>query len=138
MKGGHKPQPPSEKRARGTFRPDRDGGKIEVVIPTALPVQPTWLTEAGQQEWLDLIGRVASTRLATEIDSALLGTLANLLGAMAQAWQSDSAPPASYITEARRLAELFGLAGAKSRVGAPAPRADVNPFMRTRPKPDAP
>lgn len=136
MKGGHKPTPPSTKHARGTFRPDRDCGKIELIVPTALPQQPAWLTEAGQQEWLDMIGRVASTRLATEADSALLGTFANLLGAMAQAWQSGAAPPASYITEARRLAELFGIAGAKSRIGAPPPKAEANPFAKFRPQSD--
>lgn len=137
MQRGHKPETPSTKQARGTFRPVRDAHKCEVIVPTALPQQPSWLTDAGQQEWLDAIGRVAAGRIVTEADSALFGTLCNLLGALGLAWQSGAVPPAAHLTEARRLAELFGLAGSKSRVGTPPPGKPAdNPFMRHRPPED--
>ena len=138
MKGGHKPQTPAEKRARATFRPDRDGNRFEVVAPNALPQQPDWLTEAGRQEWLDCIGRVSTTRLATELDSALFATLCNLLGALALCWRSGDVPPAAHLVEARRLGELFGLAGPRSRVGVASADPKPNPFLKVRPKLDAP
>lgn len=137
MQRGHKPETPATKRTRGTFRPVRDGHKCELVVPTMLPQQPTWLTEAGQQEWLDNIPRVATGRIVTETDSALFATLCNLWGALGQAWQAGAVPPAAHLTEARRLAELLGLAGSKSRVGTPPPgKPEDNPFLRPRPPKD--
>ena len=134
MKGGHKPQTPAAKRARSTYRRDRDGQRFEVVTPAALPIQPDWLTEAGRDQWLDNIGRVSSTHLATETDSAMFATFCNVMGALSLCWRSGEVPPAAHLVEARRLAELFGLAGPKSRVGAP-PGAtkESNPFGKTKP-----
>jgi hypothetical protein len=90
MKPGPRRNLPSTKRARGTFRPDRDAGVIELVAPDALPVMPAWLTPEGEAEWADLLPRVSA--LAAEVDSGLLGTLANLQGALAQAWRAGENP----------------------------------------------
>lgn len=136
MKRGPKAETPAVKRGRGTFKPYRDAGRVEVIAPNALPVQPTWLTEAGHQEWLDQVGRVASTRLATEADSLLFATFCNLAGSLALCWQSGAVPPAAHLVEVRRLGELFGLAGPRSRVGAPPPgKPEENPFMKERKPP---
>lgn len=132
MKRGRLPETPSTKLARGTIRPARDGQKCEVIVPAGLPQQPTWLTDAGQQEWLDAIARVAVGRIVTEADSALFGVLCNLMGSIGAAWQAGEVPPAAFLTEARRLSELFGLAGSKSRVGAPIQKAAENPFAKLR------
>lgn len=132
MKRGPKADTAATKRSRGTFKPYRDDGRVQVMLPDALPVQPTWLTEAGQLEWLDNIGRVASTRLATETDSVLFGTLCNLAGALAQCWQSGAVPPAAHLVELRRLGELFGIAGPRSRVDAPKRPTEANPFTTRR------
>jgi hypothetical protein len=116
MKRGHKPNLPATKRARGTYRPDRDGGVVELVEPESLPQRPDSLTEAGQLVWLDNIGRAAANRLATERDSTIFGQFCKLVGALNLAWSAGEVPPIVAITEARRMAELFGLAGVKSRL----------------------
>ncbi len=132
MKRGPKAELPSTKLARGTFQPCRDADRVEIITPDALPVQPDWLTEAGQQVWLDEIGRVASNRLASESDSVAFANYCNLQGAIAQAWRAGDVPPASMLMEARKMQEQFGLFGARSRVvkiqGGAA--ATSNPFAR--------
>lgn len=137
MKRGPKPELPSTKVARGTLQPVRDAGRIEMVEPDALPNQPDWLTPAGEEVWQDNVGRVAQTKLANERDSTLFATYCNLVGACVMAWRAGEAPPAAYLTEVRRLSELFGLAGARSRIrnGAIDGKAGQNPFVRNRPKP---
>lgn len=132
MRRGPKPELPSSKRKRGTFRADRDSGALEIVSSIALPQQPDWLTEAGKEIWLDEVGRVSSTGLATETDSAMFATYCNLQGACAEAWMTGEVPPASHLMEMRKLAEQFGLSGAKSRLikGAQGGQAGGNPFAR--------
>ena len=132
MKRGAKPDLPSTKTARGTFRNDRDGSVVEIVDPGALPQQPTWLTDEGKLIWLDDIGRVSSTKLATENDSTIFANYCNLQGAIATAWRKGEVPPITALTEARRMAEQFGLFGRKSRVmaGGKEPGEIENPFRR--------
>lgn len=130
MKRGPKPTLPSEKIVRGTWRNDRDGGVAEIIEPAALPLQPDWLTPEGEVIWQDDIGRVAAGRLVSERDSTLFATYCNLAGANGLAWRAGEVPPAAHITALRQLAELFGLAGAKSRlVSGEAPKS-ANPFAR--------
>jgi len=102
-----------------------------------LPIQPAWLTEAGREAWLDNIGRVASAGRASELDSALLGQFMNLLGACNAAWSAGDVPPSAALTELRRFAELFGLAGAASRLEAGRP-AQGNTFAKNGRRADAP
>ena len=130
MKRGRKPTRPSELTARGTYRPDRHRGLVELDAPSDLPQQPDWLTDAGRAAWADLLEHVVAARSATAADSAVLGTLCNLLGASAQAWQAGAVPPAAHLAEQRRLAELFRVGGAASRVGLPERAATENPFLR--------
>jgi hypothetical protein len=118
----------SEKRARGTLRPCREAGIVEIAAPDRLPLMPAWLTAEGEVEWADLLPRVAA--LASEVDSALLGQLANLQGAMATCWRGGEVPPAAYLSEHRRLSELFGIAGARSRLVVGAGKgSEANPFL---------
>jgi hypothetical protein len=119
---------PSEKRQRGTSRPYRDAGVIELVEPDSLPQRPDSLTEAGEAIWLDNVGRVAATRLVTERDSTMFGAWCNLIGAIDQCWRSGAVPPSAHLTEARRLAEAFGLLGSRSRLTARAAQI-ANPFV---------
>ncbi len=132
MKRGPKAELPSTKMARGTFQPCRDGGVVEIVAPDALPVQPEWLTDAGRQVWLDDIGRVAGGKLVTEADSTMFANYCNLQGAISLAWRANEVPPAAMLMEARKMQEMFGLAGAKSRVAKAggAGGAPSNPFAR--------
>jgi hypothetical protein len=136
MQRGRKPDLPSVKRRRGTFRADRDAGRFEIVVPSDPPIMPSWLTEAGKSAWLDNVGRVMQSGLCTELDSDLFANYCNLIGAIGQAWAAGEVPPSWAIGEARRLGELLGLAGARSRLlrhgGAPAD--PNNPFLnRSRP-----
>ncbi len=131
MKRGTKADLPSVKALRGTSRPDRDGDKVEIILPDSLPVEPECLTVAGRSVWLDNIGRVAQTKLATELDSQMFGNFCNLQGAINEAWAMDSVPPAAHMSEARKMAEQFGIFGAKSRVIS-GQKSDVpgNPFNK--------
>lgn len=132
MKRGPSGETPSEKAARGTLRPCRDAYKMEIISPDALPVEPDWLTEAGRSVWLDDIGRVAPGKLATEQDSTMFGNYCNLQGAIIMAWRTGEVPPTASLTEARKMAEQFGLFGRKSRVvsGAQPAGPAANPFAR--------
>lgn len=132
MRPGPKAALPAEKKARGTYRNDRDGGSMTIVEPTALPSQPDWLTPAGEEVWQDDVGRVANGSLVTERDSNAFANYCNLQGAIVMAWRANEVPPAAHLKEARLLAEMFGLAGAKSRVtkGVPDAGKNSNPFAR--------
>jgi hypothetical protein len=118
----------SEKVARGTLRPSRERDIVEIQAPDQLPVMPSWLTPEGEAEWQDLLPRAAS--LASEVDSALLGALANLQGALAACWRAGEVPPTGALTEFRKLSEAFGLAGPRSRVLVKPAAGKDNPFSR--------
>ena len=132
MNRGPKPQLPSEKAARGTLRKHRDGDVIEVVEPNALPMQPDWLTAEGQEVWQDDLGRVIASKLATERDSTAFANLCNLQGMIVKCWRAGEAPPVTALVEVRRLQELFGIAGARSRlrVKGMGTNEGTNPFSR--------
>lgn len=137
MKSGRKPSAPSTKLARGTYRPSRDGSRIEVTASEDLPQAPHWLTAGGRDVWLDLVSRVERTRAACELDSDLLATLANLIAATGACWGSGAVPPAAHLAELRRLSELFGLAGVASRVSIATPAPSFgNTFARNALPPD--
>ncbi len=133
MKRGAKALLPSEKAARGTFQPCRDAHKIEVIEPDSMPLKPDWLTAAGEEVWIDDIGRIAQGRFMTERDSTMFGQFCNLQGAIIMAWRSGEVPPACHLVEARKMAEQFGIFGARSRIkggGSDAPAG--NPFSKNR------
>lgn len=125
MKRGRKPDTSAQHVVKGTFQPVRHAGQIDimasgaVIEPNALPVQPDWLTEAGAAVWLDNIGRVSSTKMATELDTDLFANYCNLQGAIVECARAQPyvPPPAAYYTEVRRMQELLGISGAKSRIG---------------------
>lgn len=136
MNRGPKAQLPSEKLAKGTYRKARDGNSVEIVEPTSLPVQPDWLSTEGEMIWQDEIGRVGAQLLATEKDSTAFANYCNLQGAIVQAYRAKEMPPAAYLAECRKLQELFGIAGARSRIqkgGSTAPAG--NPFSRNGRRP---
>ncbi len=129
-RGGHKPGLPSEKMARGTYRPDRHGNIVELVEPDSMPARPDWLTPEGEEVWMDDIGRVSAHRLVGEKDATVFGSYCNLMGAMIKAWRAGECPPIAAIAEARKMAELFGIAGARSRLKVAAQAETTNPFSR--------
>jgi hypothetical protein len=130
-----RPLPPSLKKERGTYRPDRDKLTIEITVPKSLPQQPdSLLTKGGAQFWLDLVGRAAQVG-ATELDSTTLALYCNILADIATAAQNGFSPPISAYSAAIKYAEMLGLAGMKSRVvkgidPTNLPPAQPNPFHR--------
>lgn len=136
MKRGPKPELPSTKAARGTIQKCRDAGKIELIEPDALPARPDWLTPAGEEVWIDDVGRVTAGRLAAEKDSTMFAQYCNLQGAIIQAWRSGAVPPAAHLMEARKMAEQFGIFGAKSRVKVGGNGGNTtNPFAKNGVRP---
>jgi hypothetical protein len=123
MQRGPKPQLPSTKFDKGTYQPCRDANRLELVAPDALPQQPDWLTAAGEEVWMDVIGSIALSKMATESDSVMLGNYCNLQGCINMAWRKLAsgdpdavAPPIVAINQVTKMQEYFGIAGAKSRV----------------------
>jgi hypothetical protein len=137
MRRGPKPELPSLKARSGTFRPHRDRFKVEILTSSTFPVKPDWLTAAGQTIWDENIARAATIGL-TEHDSVVFAIFCNLTGEIAQAMRAGKMVSIAAQTEVRRLAELLGLAGPKSRVimGNPPPEAGSNPFARRRRPPN--
>ena len=135
MEKGHpKRQLPSIRAERGTLRADRgDFDFVELAAPDDLPQRPDFLTAAGEEVWMDVIGEVTSNHLVSRRDTEMFATFCNLAGANRMAWRAGEVPPLSALAEMRRLAELFGIASAKSRVvkldkGGPS----GNPFSKFR------
>jgi hypothetical protein len=130
VKRGTKPGLPSQRIARGTYRPDRDGGVVEVIEPESLPQRPDWLTSEGEEVWMDDVGRVAAHKLVSEKDASAFGQYCNLMGACIKAWRSGNVPPITAIAESRKMQELFGICGARSRLKVAQQDATTNPFAR--------
>ena len=133
MRRGPKPELPWVKASSGTFRPHRDRFKVEVLTSCTLPVKPDWLTATGDLIWHDNIARAATIGI-TEHDSVVFAIFCNLTGEIAQAMRAGKMVSIAAQTEVRRLAELLGLAGPKSRVIVknPPPETGLNPFARRR------
>lgn len=132
MRAGPKPKPPSMKTLAGTFQPCRDAGRVELIAPARIPIAPDWLTEGGREQWLDLSAITTELGTASAADSAALATLANLQGALAECWAGGFMPPTTALVEFRRLSEMFGIAGVKSRVVKTARPGAENPFEALR------
>ncbi|QDO99091.1 hypothetical protein FNB15_18250 [Ferrovibrio terrae] len=135
MKGGRKPLHSAEKKARGTLRPCREPAPVGFIDQQGLPAKPAWLTAAGEDVWIDEVGRVSLNRLADRRDTTSFGNFCNLQGCINLCWQSGEVPPAAHLAEARRMAEQFGLFGARSRQNLPAAPKEENPFLAYRQRP---
>ena len=133
MERGKKPLPLSVKEQRGTLRRHRERGKIEITKPDSLPMKPSWLSVAGEEIWSENIARVAATGVG-ELDSVIFTLWCNLVGAISQATLTGAIAPGWAHVEVRRLAELLGLGGPKSRVirTTDGIRRAPNPFSKFR------
>lgn len=141
MKPGPKPEPASEHAKRGTLQPVRHGprkdalsGIIEGVAIQAngMPQRPEWLTVEAQMVWEDDVARVVELGFVTERDQTMFAQYCQVVGACNACWKTNAVPPAAYLTEARKLAEMFGILGSKSRVKGKgdAGGATQNPFLK--------
>lgn len=127
MKRGPKPATAGQKLLTGTFRPDRDSQRYEVIVPDTLPTPPPFLTEGGYRVWSENLGRAAQVGAISELDSEVFANWCCLQATIREAFAAGRTPPAAYLSESRKLAEVFGLLGPRSRVGED-PNAGPNPF----------
>lgn len=131
MKGGNKGEPPDTKLVRGTWRHDRDGSKVQIMTPDDPPMMPDMTPEA-EIVWQQQLPRVMATGVV-EFDSEFFAAYCHVVAAMRKVHAEGVAAPGSIYTEFRRMSELLGIAGPKSRVGrAPPPKPDGNPFSKRR------
>lgn len=133
MKPGPKRKTVAEKAASGTLQKSRERDTIQFVEPSALPSAPDWLTVEGQEVWQDDIARANELMLATEKDSTAFANYCNLQGMIVRCWRKGEAPPITALAEVRKLQELFGIGGARSRAvkaGAGALTPASNPFLK--------
>lgn len=115
MQRGRKPELPQVKEARGTFRNDRDGQKQQVIVPNDPPAMPDHLDAEAQSVWAEELSRVMMYTV-TEVDSSLFARYCCLEACVRSSFAEGKAPPAAYLTELRRMGELMGIAGPKSRI----------------------
>lgn len=132
MKRGAKPLPREVKIARGTLQPCRDAGPgYEIVSRGEPPIAPDYLKPEAQEVWIEEIGRVMAFGVS-EKDSSLFARYCATEALARKAFLAGEPPPAAYLTELRRMAELLGIAGPRTRVGArpDGPTNSSNPFVR--------
>lgn len=116
MKRGKKPLAPETKHARNTFQPCRDGAKVSIAVPDAPPLMREGLSIGAQLVWHENLGRVMGNGIA-DTDSDMFANYCELEAALRESWAAGAAPPpTSAISECRKMAELMGLTGPKSRV----------------------
>lgn len=143
MKRGPKAELPSEHLKRGTLQPSRHGdrkGAVSqlaaiaegaVTLASAMPQKPETLSAEAALVWDDDIARAVQGGYIGERDQTMFAQYCQVVGACNAVWKTGKAPPAAYLTEARKLAEMFGLLGAKSRVKGKNDGAKTdNPFSR--------
>lgn len=117
MKRGPKPQTAVEKARRGTLRPDRDDGKaVQLITAGDPPAMPDYLSPAAQEIWIEEISRVMANGIA-ELDSSFFAEFCSMTALIRAAFIVGQAPPAAYLVEQRRRAELLGIAGPRTRQG---------------------
>lgn len=138
MQRGRKPIPASEKTSRGTFRPDRDAHKVQLVVDNDGPIMPDYmlprddessLAKIARSIWAELHPIVAAMGVA-ECDSALFARYCHL-EADARALMVQGILPSNVkMTQLRQMEELLRIAGPKSRVGQQKGAGEANPFKQ--------
>lgn len=129
MQPGRKAEPADTKLARGTFQPCRDANKTQVIVAGDPPMQPDYLTAAGEIVWQEVLGRVMSAGVA-EPDSNLLARYCAMEALARETLRGGEPIPATIMTALRQYEELLRIAGPKSRVGVKQDGKSANPFAR--------
>lgn len=131
MRPGTKTLPVAEKHKRGTYQPCRDAGKVDIIGSDDPPAMPDRLSPGAQMIWTEDLGRVMSSGV-NELDSALFANYCELQAAIREAWADPNGkpPPVGALVEVRKMAELLGIAGPKSRVQRLDNKAKGNRFAK--------
>ena len=130
MKPGVKGLPADTKRARGTFQPVKDAGKVQICASDEPPQMPDYLGAGAEEVWIENISRVMASGVG-ELDSDEFASYCALEADCRSVFKSGETPPVSALVECRRKRELLGIAGPKSRI-MQVDTADRNPFSRLK------
>ena len=129
MRGGRRPTPKTEKIARGTARSDRPEF---IVLPTedgaVLPPEGS-MTDEAMLVWELHAPPAILAGVLKPCDAEQFAVYCNLTAFIRQCHRAGEAAPAAHYAEQRRQAELFGLAGERSRLITGKPRPKSNPFL---------
>lgn len=143
MKPGRKPATVETKLSRGTYRPDRDANKVQVVVPSDPPRIPDpvavdeegsplpTLTPQAWVVWNETLPRAMNVGV-TEADSAILSRYCSMEAISREQLSKGHPVPAAVMGCLRQMEELLGIAGPKSRVGRAIVGKSTNPFERHR------
>ena len=74
---GPKKTPTAVKRARGTYRADRDAG---VEVNAGEPPMPSWLSDTAEKLWRELAPQLVRENLLTPIDGLVFALLCDTWG----------------------------------------------------------
>jgi phage terminase small subunit len=69
------PEATTVKLDRGTFRPDRDGGRFDAVPVSGAPIRPSDIGTDGAALWDDIIAMHAARKTLGRVDSSSLAQL---------------------------------------------------------------
>jgi hypothetical protein len=124
MKRGRKQEPGEEHDRRGTRQVVRHGPRthvdfnamVDVVAPSDMPQMPAELSTGAQLVWNDNVARAVQGGFLTEKDQQSFATYCEIVASCNACFAAGAVPPAAYLAEQRKYAEMFGLMGAKSRV----------------------
>lgn len=100
---------------------------MEIVGANDPPVTPDYLSPEAQIVWQEEVARVMSVGVC-ELDSSIFGRYCSIEAVVRNVHANGQAAPAAYLTELRRMAELLGIAGPKSRVQKVDQGKSSNPF----------
>ncbi|WP_294196517.1 hypothetical protein [uncultured Sphingomonas sp.] len=130
MKSGRRVANPQHKQLQGTYRKDRHSDIAVTADPMPnTPVRPAYMSEEGKLVWNEEVTRVIACG-ATEADSSLFARYCEIEATFRMTVMSGEPPVASLLTELRRMGELLGIGGLRSRLaktGTAAP-ATASPF----------
>lgn len=130
MKTGRRIANPSAKALAGTYRSDRHADITEFATPAkSAPTPPRYLTKEARAVWREEVDRVVACGI-TDADSSLFARYCTMEAAYRAQIAAGELPKAALLTELRRMAELLGIAGLRSRLartgGGDAPK--TSPF----------
>lgn len=130
MKRGPKPKPPAVKKNQGSFQPSRGGDLVEIPTVSSIPQPPEWLSPAALTVWNAEISRVTHGSMVVDLDTTMFAIYCNTIAGIIDVTQKGDQPSAAQVSEARKMAEQFGIFGRKSRLITDPGADKTNPFAR--------
>nr|WP_317893657.1 hypothetical protein [uncultured Sphingomonas sp.] len=134
MKRGPKQKSIATKKLAGTYRDCVDGDTVALAVVANGPVTPGYLTAEARLVWDEELARVVACG-ATEADSSIFARYCEMEASFRVSIIAGELPTSALITELRRVAELLGIAGQRSRLAkaSAGQSASASPFS-IRPK----